>query len=1858
MHQLHRFAVPFVAALFIVLASLTGSFAADRSVTLLESTDLPGLDYSTVKDTDLDACSKACTDDKICKAFTFNETAGWCFLKGEIPQSTPFDGATSGTITSSPTPDELAAAREGEIPFPASDLIGSARYFAQQLPTTDTPPKGLEYPDFIANGDAAVDIEDWGSAALSYRYALATNDNDPAIWYKLALTALAGADAASENGNSSEAYDYGVVAVNAALNGFLQSDSVKDRATGLGALAHGLERREMWRESIASYRASLALVDDEQLQARLDNAIETHGFRVVDNNVDSESATPRICVVFAYPLPPATTDLSSYITVEGNNQLAVETDGSQLCVTGLEHGKRYNVKVRAGLPSADGDVLKSDVELNIFVPDRKPFVAFDSNAYVMPAGLGGGLPITSVNAESADIMIYRIGDRSIATAIRNGIFQSELQSYSAEDIANDYGELTYEGKVTLAKGEPNAMVTTAIPVTDAIGELQPGAYVVTAKVTSTKQADYWSNLATQWFVVTDLGLTTVSGDDGIHAFVRSLTSAQPVANAPVKLVARNNEILGEAVTDANGRADFAPGLGRGEGGRAPQLLVAETTDDYAFLDLSKTAFDLTDRGVEGRPTPGPIDIFASTERGVYRPTETVFLTALVRDIQANALHDLPITVEVERPDGVIADREVLNDQGAGGYHLAYALDDGAMRGSWRFKLYADTKAAPITNVSFLVEDFEPERLAFEVKADVKQIVPDEVTPVDVTAAYLYGATAPGLGIEADTIVRPVMSLPDFPGYSFGRLDDTISSDRQPLGIVGTTDDEGKATAEVTLPAPMPSTKPLEATILMRLIDTNGRTIERSLSRPVLADVDRIGIRPQYSEEDGLGENTTAGFDIIAVSPEGAQIDKSDIKWTLSRIETNYQWYRNDGTWKWEAITTKRQVGDGTVDATASGPVTIAAPVTWGEYLLEVESTGEGATSSSYSFYAGYYYPQAGSDTPDTLKVVLDKPSYKIGDTANLKLDPQFAGTALVMVVDDRIIEMHAVDVPEGGTTFPLTVSENWGPGAYVTAILYRPSDAAEKRMPARALGLAFADVDPGDRKLDVSFDVPKETLPRQSFTAKVNIANVKPGDKAYVAVAAVDLGILNITRYQTPDPAAWYFGQRQLGVEFRDLYGSLIDPTQGDPGGLNVGGDGEFGRLSTPPATSVLLALHSGIVEVGEDGTATVTFDLPDFTGTARLMAMAWTDTAVGSAQADVFVRDPVVVTMSPPRFLRLDDASRLLVEVNNVSGPAGTYKVELITGAGLSTDAAETSFDLDAGGRKSLNLGLTGTQIGNNDLKLIVTQPDGVTMVKELTLGVRAAAVEQTTTELIDIAPGETVELSAVKFDTIVAHSGTLTLAVGPIARLDVPELLLSLDRYPYGCAEQTSSRAMPLLYLNDVATSMGLGTDEEIDGRIKEAIASVLSKQNSSGSFGLWDAYSWTDLWLDSFVTEFLLRSKDKGYAVPDQAMSMALDSIGNQLSYATDFEKGGEDIAYALYDLARAGRAAIGDLRYYFEARLDRFGSPLAKAQLGAALALYGDRTRASQAFQAAVEMLAVKDDPKVWRIDYGSQLRDTAAVLALAAEFQPSGVDIPALASRLSDLRDAARWTSTQEDGWTLIAAAALAKDTGDGKISVDGVDLGGVVNLRFFQEEFEKGPVTIVNNGNKATEAKVTVTGIPKVVPPASDEGFDIERTFYNLDGTEADMTDVSQNDRFVVVLSMTPSQLGSGQYLVVDPLPAGFEIENPDLSQGGGVDDFSWVSASTPIHVESRTDQYVAAFRYTSDVTNFVTAYMVRATQPGSFVLGGATVEDMYRPEFRGNTDGGKIEVKGLLSTRSVPTLTISADGAMTPTKADTAPAE
>ncbi|MCB1487660.1 MAG: alpha-2-macroglobulin family protein, partial [Bauldia sp.] len=1438
--------------------------------------------------------------------------------------------------------------------------------------------------------------------------------------------------------------------------------------------------------------------------------------------------------------------------------------------------------------------------------------------------------LVSVNTDVAKAAIYRIGERGLANTLRDNQFMRKLAPYSANNIEYEKGEKVWEGEIVIPS-ELNQTITTAVPIDSAIGTLKPGVYVITAK--AELDTDDWSSLATQWFVVSDLGLTTLSGTDGISTFVRSLSTAEPVANVKLRLVATNNDILGEATTDANGYARFEPGLARGTGGLSPQLIDATTADgDFAFIDMKRSAFDLSDRGVDGRPAPGPIDVFLTPERGIYRPGETVNLTALVRDARADAITGLPITMVIERPDGVEYLKKTLSDGGLGGYSASIPLEDTAMRGSWQVSLYADPEGRPIAQTSVLVEDFVPERLAFELSTQSKALSASEPATIELEARYLYGAPAPGLPVEGDIDIRPATSLDGFNGYVFGLADEAIEPMRRPIDLAETTDEAGKATLDVGLPEDMPvSTRPFDARIIVRVADTNGRAVERTLNLPVQPATPLIGLKPKF-DGDEVEEDSTVGFDVVLVSPSGERMAAPGLSWRLERIETDYQWYQSNGTWDYELITTPHRVDSGDIDVAADGATSISTQVDWGRYRLTVERLGDEAAATSYDFYAGWYVSAAGSETPDVLAVALDKPAYRIGETAKLRLDPRFAGIALVSVIDDRLITTKAVEVPEDGTTVDLEVTDQWGPGAYVTAALYRPMDIPAKRMPARALGLTWAKVEPGDRDLDVSIDLPEEVRPRQAMTIPVAIDNLAPGTKAYVTVAAVDVGILNLTNFKTPAPDDWYFGQRKLGMEIRDLYGLLIDRMQGVPGAIRSGGDGGPTRLAAPPPTEKLLAFYSGIVEVGPDGKATVSFDLPEFNGTVRVMVMAWSEDGVGHGAKDVFVRDPVVVSASIPRFLHTGDSSRLLVEINNVSGPAGDYRVTIGAGDGIGMAAAdrERTVTLEEKGRARFNVPIAGEVVGDYAIDVTLALPDGRTLPKELMLGIRPPGEPVTRRNLVSLAPGGTLTLDAEPFYEFVPGTASVAVSVGGASRLDVAGILAALSRYPYGCTEQLTSRAMPLVYLDEVAATIGVSSDEKVHDRVQKAIVKILSNQSASGSFGLWGPYNTGDLWLDAYVTDFLTRAAEKGYDIPELPVGLAVDNLANRIAYADDFQNGGEDIAYALYVLARNGRASIGDLRYYAETRIGNFGTALAKAQIGAALALYGDRRRANEAFNVAYRDID-RDRDEVWRGDYGSNLRDEAAVLALAAENKIDVRDIRTLTDKVAVAYEHRRYTSTQENAWMLMAAAALIEDAAKSDFDIDGAAVPGPVFKEYNQARIERAPVVITNPGPETFDASVATTGVTVVPEPAGGDGFQIERAYYTPEGEPRDIAAVAQNDRVVVVLTVTATQGRDGNLLVVDPIPAGYEIENPNISASGEVTSFNWLDVEREAaHTEARTDRFVAAIdRDASDPLQFSVAYAMRAVSPGVYAQPGATVEDMYRPYLRARTGASTVEVVG-----------------------------
>lgn len=1674
----------------------------------------------------------------------------------------------------------------------------------------------------MAEAKKAMTSGDMGSAVSGYEQAIAAGENSTEAWSGLAEAQLRQENYERATQAAYKAYEAATV------------DAAKGKA--LARLGLMLEKAENPTSAIDVYKESLQLLPDPNLKQHVAALEESIRFRVIGKSVAAAGDRPEICLDF-YGNLPATTDIhyEDYVKVTpALNQPAFTVSDAKLCISGVEFGKNYRVSVATGLPNAAGEKLAKAESVDFTVGDSEPSLGFKSATYVLPRDGSIGVPLYSVNVTKAQLRLLRINDRNLIPTLQRGLFLRAVDNYDADTIAQDTGEEVWKGTVAV-QPQRNERVTTLIPVGEMVPAMKPGIYLLVAERTDGGE-DKYGYKATQWLIVTDYGLTTMTGDDGMHVFLRSLDTGKPIEGVTLKLYARNNGELGSGISDAAGQVAFAPGLMRATEGRSPTALMAFGKDgDFAFLDLTRPAFDLSDRGVGGRLAPTGADVFLYADRGVYRPGETVHLAALLRDTTGNAMTGLPLTIRVVRPDEVEAHRYALKNDSAGGYQVDIPISASARTGSWTVQAYLDPKGDPIGTLNILVEDVVPAKIETKLTTKATAIEPGQPTEIALQSDYLYGA--PG----ADLLVKGTLTIAEdddpfanaFPGYGFGLVDEKVDPQTETFDDT-TTDGKGQASFDMT-PSDLPDTvQPLKATLRTEVYEFGGRPVIKTLTLPIRNRAILVGIKPQFSD-DAVASGVDAGFEIIAVDKAGALATANGLQYRLIPEDWDYQWFYKDSNWDYKIVTRdKAAVATGKLDLTPATPGKLSLKVDWGYYRLEVYDPTSGA-ASSYRFYAGWGAAPGTGDTPDRLQIVADKKIYKAGDTATLLLKPPFAGTVLVAIATDHLIKSWNVEASPEGTAIEVPVDGAWGPGAYVLATAFRPGHDNDHG-PGRAIGVSWLGIDPAARSLQVSFTLPDHVAPRAGFDVPIQVAGLTKDHQAYVTLAAVDEGILQITDYATPAPQSYYFGKRQLGVDLRDLYGQLIDGRNGKRGQIREGGDSDALASRGAPPEIKLVALYSGIVKLDPDGRATVHLDIPDYNGRLRLMAVAWDSQKVGAGEAGLVVRDPIVVTLAMPRFLAPGDKSQITVSLQNLSGPAGDYQLGFtaVGGASLGSPGstpAPAKQHLDAGGHAVVRVPLNGNEIGETNIHLLISGPDSVKFEHSAMIFVRAPqfpVLERTAKRL---EPGKTMTLDSAALARFLPTTGELMASFWTLPNLDIPGLLRQLSLYPYGCLEQTTSGAMPLLYVSDVAKLWSTEVKVPSAWRLQAAIDHIFEMQRYDGAFALWSSTGQAEPWLSAYAMDFLTRAKAKGFDVSDIGYQNAMRWLSD---FAQRRDESDSDTlsarAYALYVLAEAGDEALSPLRYLADNQIDKLPTAMAQAQVGAALALHGDMTRAADAFKKAQATLKRETGDPSWYGDYGGALRDSAAMITLAAETKAPGVDTMALLTRVAGLQASTYWLSTQEQGWLIMAANAMSPRSKDMALEVNGKALP-VTNQPYYAKpdaiDLQKG-IAVKNAGTEPVFASVSLIGVPAQALPPISNGFSIKRSFFTPDGKPADLAKVKQSDVLVVQISGQVKDSDSHQTLVVDLLPAGFEIENARLVGSKKTDELSWLGdLTTATYTEYRDDRFVAAVDLGGDSSSFSFAYLVRAVTPGTYGLPASSVEDMYRPELRARTAIGKVVI-------------------------------
>lgn len=1623
-------------------------------------------------------------------------------------------------------------------------------------------------------------------------------------------------------------------AVFASWLGMNTAANKNQRRDAMLLLAAALENHAQYgtRYAIAAYREAVGYGVSKTIKdklATLEQILQAEQIlRLARFYIQKTDAQPAICLEFNAAMPePSEQNYGDFIRFAPPFQSHFRKSAfNEICADGATFGATYQMSLLPELAATDGSKVTQILQYKVDSGNREPKIWFSNSRYVLP--LGGGVPIHGINVSQAELTLYRIVDRNLLNEDVRNMFRSDLYPWRAEQIQNGLGEKIWNGTAEL-NAVVNQDTITNLPLTKYAPQT-PGIYILTAlpKQKNQPNANSDGEIASLWLLISDLGITSYQGTDGMMLSIHSLATSKPLGNIHLTLYARNNSILGATISDEQGVAKFPKTILEGNGGREPLMLMAnDPQNDFNFLDVSIAPYDLSDRGVAGRVAPGPTDAFLYTERGVYRPGETMYLTALLRDDRGQALDNgLPLTVRVLRSDNQVVTEQVLQQQGAGGYSFKLPLSMSARAGRWNVNAFLDPKAAPIGTVSFQVEDVVPPRL--EVNVGQTPTSPMQLGasgPFTIQAQYLFGA--PGANLTANGEMRisadPV-PFPQFTNYHFGPVDEADDSLLEPLTETR-TDELGNATFAIKITNLPKLEQPLLAHLRAEVVDIDGRAVATTYDLPVRTKSMYIGILVP-GDNGYIQEGSETKLQIITVDAAGQALATANLNFKLVEEQANYQWYREDGTWKFKRQIRDRWLQEGTLTTTTDNPALVTLPSVSGSYRLEVLEPKSGTLTSARA-EVGWVSGDANASTPDRLIVRADRKDYRPGDTAKLTVQAPFTGSVTVVLAAHNVLSIQNLDLTTPDKTIDIPVDGNWAGGVYALVTAYRPDAGTAGHGPRRAVGVAWLSVAQDLHQIAVTIDAPTQMRPRQPLPIAIKATNFDPKETMYATLAAVDEGVLQLTNYSNPNPLQYYFGQRSLGVSLRDLYGQLIDGHQGTLGQIRSGGD-EAAQRGAPNPHIQIVSLFSDIVPLDAKGQALIPLQLPDFNGKLRLMAVVWSKQRVGQTTTAVTVRDPVVLLPSVPRFLAAGDRSQASLLINNVEGATGAYQLNWNVDGNLTlldASTATTSVQLAPGNHKVVTVALGANSPGNGALKLRLTAPNGEILERNAEIGIRPPFLPEWQTRFGRLRPGASTRFGRSMIQGLRPETVTGILTVSTMPALNVPSLLRQLEFYPYGCLEQVVSQAFPLLHLERLSELWDYTSHTPVTERLLSAITQLLEKQQENGAFGMWNSDNVEEPWLSAYALDFLQQAKANGIEVPDLLWNRGIEWLRGQVFIpATENAQVIAVQTYALYLLARNGDAPIETARYLLDREKMLLPSALSAAQLGAALAIMGDNERAAQAFAIARN---IKRNEEL--NDYGSPLRDLAALVLILSEMAQDNNDT--LVQTLTQELQNNQWLSTQEQAWIVRSANSLTDVP-----ALLAIKIQGIVMPQRPTPLTRNIPVSILAEGLNLTNIGPTsawyslaVIGSPADAPLSMTQGLHIRRSLFSTKSEPIDTKSISQGTVMVVMLEGNAATTNiKHKVLILDPLPAGIEIENSNLANAASAADLHWIGELTPTNYTAELDdRLVAALDLDATQKSFKLAYLARAVTPGHYRAPPPWIEDMYRPRYRGRGKSGWIDI-------------------------------
>ena len=1549
-------------------------------------------------------------------------------------------------------------------------------------------------------------------------------------------------------------------------------------------------------------------------------------------------------------------NLNVLITIDPSIKFETEiTENGFLIKGNFNASQNYSLVIKKQLEGVLGGTMDADYKAQVSFGEMAPAISFvNQKGIYLSSKSSKNIGINIISIPKVHVTVYRIYENNILNYFVDGRYRNYGYSYDGGDedggsdesindedgySYNSYGMENYSDVVLNQDYE-----TKNLPKKNGISLLNlsfenksqfKGIYLV--KVASSE--DLWKR-ATKLVSISDIGLITKKTDDEIYVFANSIKTAEPISGVKISIISSNNQNVLSAVTDGDGVA-VIKGLRQNLSQFKTGMITARIDEDFNYIFLNDSRINNSRFDVGGRrAVESGLMAFMYGDRDIYRPGETIHLNTIVRNERWQIQPSLPVKLKFLMPNGkeFKSIRSTLNKQG--GFESTIILPIAAVTGTYIAEIFTSNDIL-IESKNISVEEFLPDRIDVKLNLSKLELNTGDTMKVSLNALNMFGPPAADRKYEIRyNLFRKPFKLKNYSEYFFDVTTEKKTPFKPESIIEGKTDDKGNGETVFTADNEWLDQGQIGGKVFATVFDETGRPVNRIRTFDIYTQKIFYGIKLANGYVD---PGSPINIPMIATNKKGQPLE------TKAQIQVvRYDWYsslehdENGGEYHW--ISKKKEIIllDQIINFTTKGYNFKFIPRESGEYEVRLKNPDSKRYTAREFYSYGWGYTNNTSfevNTDGQVDIRLDKEKYMPGDDAVIVFTTPFNGKLLVTIEGDKLLEYRYINTEKKSAMLKIPIKETYLPNIYITATLFRPLDDGSILL---TVGHGFIPliVEQKNTVLPISIIAQEKS---RSKTKQTITVKTLPQQNIELTIAVVDEGILSLKNYKTPDPHNFFYQKKALGVNSFDIYPNLLPDLNFSKS--SVGGDGYDLEKRVNPLTNKrvkLVALWSGILQTDGNGMAKYSFDIPQFSGDLRVMACAYRDKSFGSADKHIKVADPIVISQGIPRFLSPHDTLYMPVTLTNTTSQIANATAELsLIGPLHVAGIATQTVSIKPNSEQRINFKLFAEEkIGNGSISV------NVKAFNEIFSDTTEITIRPSTSLLKISGNGEISGTGIINLNhDFIPSTADARLVVSNNPMIQFSKALQYLVGYPFGCIEQTVSKAFPQIYFSELAKNMkySMATDLNPATNVQVAINKIQGMQNYDGGMSMWPGdYKNVSWWGSAYAAHFLIEAKKAGYDVNQNIIEKSMNYMAQNVKlhlierYYYDWDEKNyrwkekeiysHENFYSLYLMALYGKADISSMNFY-KSDLSKLSLD-SRYMLACTYLAVGDRKNFDELLPKSFEG---EESRNCLGGSFYSYLRDMAISLNVLLEVDPDNIQIPELVRHLSQQMNKKEWINSQEAAFSFLALGKYMKRINTSEKISATIKSNGKTISSF------NGKDIILTKNKVGRNLDVNVTGKAKLFYfweiegisakgeyKEEDKYLQVRKYFFDRFGRSIDIKRVKQGDLIAIKITLTNLEKSKIDNVVVtDMLPAGFEIENPRISEN---QEMPWIKdQSEPSYFDVRDDRINFFTNIDSRPQNFY--YLVRAVSTGTYQMGPVSADAMYSGEYHSYNGAGTVRV-------------------------------